>query len=211
MQVSSTGGLPAHRASGARYRRAGVRQEAGPAATPASAQRADAARASSPAGPRSDAVAARSVWRIDAKLLDLVVLVGLGGVFSQTPGRGDRAAPVHDAGRRQPARNIDRRCDMDRADHHRQRRPHRFGGDRGSPLPATTPARPRMGRRVADDRDARQGDDDRMNALTSIQLAGGARASCSRIRPNSSLSPATPARSVEHAGQPLTTSIGGQR
>ena len=113
MQVSSTGGLPAHRDSGARSRRAAVRQEAGPAATPASAQRAprgrwraararrpgelpgdddtteleqpptrrDATLASPPAGPRSDAVAARSVWRIDAKLLDLVFLVGLGGVF----------------------------------------------------------------------------------------------------------------------------------
>ena len=83
MQVSSTGGLPAHRDSGACSRRAGVRQDAGPAATAASAQRArrDAPLASPPAGPRTDAVAARSVWRIDAKLLDLVFLVGLGGVF----------------------------------------------------------------------------------------------------------------------------------
>jgi hypothetical protein len=112
MQVSSTGGLPARRDSGARSPRAGVRQEAGPAAT-APAQPAprgqwraararrpgeppgdddttereqpstspDATLASPPAGPRSDAVAVRSVRRIDGKLLDLVFLLGLGGVF----------------------------------------------------------------------------------------------------------------------------------
>ena len=93
MQVSSTGGLPAHRDSGARSRRAGVRQEAGPAATPASAQRAPRGRWRAARARRRgelpgdddttelEAVAARPVRRIDAKLLDLVFLVGLGGVF----------------------------------------------------------------------------------------------------------------------------------
>lgn len=67
-------------------------QEPAPAEAPASTQRAPRGRwraalarrpavASPLAGGHGDAVAARSVWRIDAKLLDLVFLVGLGGVF----------------------------------------------------------------------------------------------------------------------------------
>jgi hypothetical protein len=65
MQVSSTGDLSARRDSGARSRRAGVPQEAGPCDISGD----------------DDTTELEQPPRIDAKLLDLVFLVGLGGVF----------------------------------------------------------------------------------------------------------------------------------
>ena len=87
MQLSSSEGLPAHRDSGARARHDGVRQHPGRAAAPPSTQpasrrwwRVGRARPPGELPGEHDTIAAQPGWS-NAKLLDLVFLLGLGGVF----------------------------------------------------------------------------------------------------------------------------------